>query len=118
MKASFALIALGACLLVACGDDAGGGVGNEGDVVGGPCTANTECADGSECLDEGDFPQGTCTVECASDEDCPSGSVCISSEGGVCLLSCTSDDECRNGYNCEGKSREDGGGEVNVCNGE
>jgi hypothetical protein len=110
-------------LSLACGDDAGGGggsasgVGVDGDVVGGPCNATSECSEGSECLDEGDFPGGTCTVTCSSDGDCPDGSVCISSEGGVCLLACESKSDCRDGYECEGKSRESGRGDVKVCNG-
>jgi hypothetical protein len=111
----FIMVCLGG--VAGCGDDGTSGVGTEGDVVGGPCTDTSECADGSTCLDEGDFPGGTCTVACDDDADCPAGSLCISSEGGVCLLPCDSKDECREGYECEGKSKQNGEGDSKVCNG-
>jgi hypothetical protein len=102
--------------LSACGDDAG--VGPNGDVVGGPCTADDDCADGSACITEGDFPGGMCTIdECESNEDCPAGSVCISNEGGICMMTCSSSDDCRDGYRCDGKSLEEGEGDVDVCSG-
>ncbi len=110
---------------VGCGDDTGGtgtgggsspdGVGVDGDVVGGPCSATEGCAASSECIDDGAFPGGTCVVTCESQSDCPEGSFCISSEGGVCLLGCETQDDCREDYICEGKSREDGDGEAKVC---
>lgn len=118
-------------VIAGCGDDTttggGGGdgsggsligsneVGNDGDVVGGPCETNSECDSGSECLDEGDFPGGTCTVVCESDDECPDGTRCISSEGGVCLLECDTSADCRDGYECDDKSLEDGDGDTRVC---
>jgi hypothetical protein len=113
------LVLMGVWTIAACGDDGGSvdGVGIDGDVVGGPCVDSSECADTSVCLDEGDFPGGTCTVACDEDADCPAGSLCISSEGGVCLLPCDSKDDCREGYECEGKSKQNGDGESKVCNG-
>ena len=93
------------------------GVGLEGDVVGGPCADGSECAGGSICIDKGDFTGGMCTIDCAADSDCPDGTVCISNEGGVCMLTCASTDDCRDGYLCDEKSKEAGGGEALVCNG-
>jgi len=117
-----AFLALALPLLAACGDDgsSGGnadGIGNEGDVVGGPCDASSACADGSECITSGDFPGGMCTVNCSTDADCPDGTYCISNEGGICMLPCDSKADCRDGFQCEGKSREEGAGEKKVCNG-
>lgn len=92
-----------AALDVLAGCGGGGAVGKEGDVVGGPCSDGT-CADGSECLVEGDFPGGTCTVRCTSQSDCPGGSWCVQENGGTCLLACEGDGDCRDGYMCESKS--------------
>jgi hypothetical protein len=100
-----------ACVLSACGD----GVGNDGDVVGGPCQSNDDCDSDSMCEDSGDFPGGTCTVECESDSDCPDGTRCVDKDSGICLLECESPDDCRNGYGCEEKSVKDDGGKANVC---
>ena len=109
-------------VLAACGDDvsSGGsadGIGNDGEVVGGPCDAESACASGSECITGGDFPGGMCTVSCSADADCPEGTYCISNEGGICMLPCDSKADCREGFQCEGKSKEDGAGEKKVCNG-
>jgi hypothetical protein len=120
MKATAPLLLLAALFVFGCGDDSTGGsdgVGTNGDVVGGPCAGTDECASGSECQVDGDFPGGMCTVACSTDDDCPSGSYCISNEGGICMLPCESKDDCRDGYQCEGKSREAGDGDVKVCNG-
>lgn len=95
-------------VLAACG-----GVGNEGEVVGGPCTTDNDCD--KRCLTSGDFPGGTCSLTCAKHEDCPSGSRCVSEEGGVCLLECSEPGDCRGGYTCKGESNKAGGGESLVC---
>lgn len=97
--------------LAACGED----VGPTGAVVGGPCLVNTDCAPSSRCLTGGDFPGGSCAVNCASDADCPGGAACVSSEGGVCLLACVYSTDCRGGYVCKGKSRKGLSGEALVC---
>lgn len=101
-----------ACSVLGCGD---GGVGPEGDVVGGSCTGDGQCAEGSRCLVEGDFPGGTCTVDCDSQADCPSGSACVQENDGTCLLSCESASDCRAGYDCEEKSRRGASGGAFVC---
>ena len=95
----------------ACGDDVGG----EGTTVGGPCTTNADCSSQSRCLTEGEFPGGTCTVNCASHDDCPFGARCISKEGGICLVECEVPADCRGGYSCEGESNAEGGGDSLVC---
>ncbi len=105
---SFWMVALS---LAACG----GGVGTDGAAVGGPCTTNTDCSGGSRCLNSGDFPGGTCAVNCASHDDCPAGTRCVEKEGGVCLLECREPAECRGGYTCKGKKNYSGGGESLVC---
>jgi hypothetical protein len=116
----FAIVGWVLLVVSGCGSDSSGGgdgIGNEGDVVGGPCSDSSECADGSLCESGGDFPGGMCTVACSSDSDCPEGTYCISNEGGICMLPCESKDDCREGFQCEGKSRESGDGEKKVCNG-
>jgi hypothetical protein len=104
------LILFGLILLLgACGS----GVGNEGDLVGGPCRDDRECA--RTCVTGGDFPDGTCTVACNDDFDCPSGTACIDKEGGICLLLCNFDSDCRRGYECEDESRRGHSGKATVC---
>jgi hypothetical protein len=98
--------------LIGCG---GGGVGNDGDVVGGPCSSNADCARGSECATGGDFPGGTCTVRCVDDRDCPGGTACIDESGGICLLLCDFDTDCRIGYECDDQSRRGHSGSATVC---
>jgi len=95
-----ALAALAVLVAIGCGD---GGVGREGDVVGGPCEAGG-CAGGSTCLVDTMFPGGTCTVECETQADCPGGTVCVQEGGGTCLLACDAADDCREGYGCIEKS--------------
>ncbi len=105
----FLLLAL-ALFATACG----GGVGTDGDVVGGTCSGASDCAGGSSCLMDSMYPDGTCTVSCSSQDDCPGGSTCVTESGGRCLLSCSSDSDCREGYNCEEKSTP-GDGHAFVC---
>ena len=108
------IIASSACSLLFAG--CGNGVGPEGKVVGGTCSASTVCAGGSFCLSGGDFPSGTCSVRCSKvDPSCPAGSTCVDKEGGVCLLTCGATIECRPGYQCKGKRRIDDSGEALVC---
>ena len=105
-----ALFALSLLFAAACGGD---GVGNDGDLVGGPCRDSADCAD--FCVTGGDFPDGTCTTSCNSDTDCPSGTACIDTEGGICLLLCNFDEDCRRGYDCEDESRRGHPGDATVC---
>jgi hypothetical protein len=96
---------LGIVTAVGCGS---GGVGTEGDVVGGPCSEG-DCAGGSSCLVATMYPGGTCTVDCTTQADCPDGTVCVQESGGTCLLACDSADDCRDGYGCIEKSTEPDG---------
>jgi hypothetical protein len=112
LRASVAL-ALAASLILVTG--CGGGVGNDGPVVGGPCAANIDCAQGSMCVTGGDFPGGTCTVACRNDDDCPGGTACIDKEGGICLLLCHFDEDCRPGYDCDDEDRRGHSGKATVC---
>jgi hypothetical protein len=113
MKSNLLSAFAGALLLTSlhCGDS----VGNEGLVVGGPCTTVDDCASGSVCLSGGDFPGGSCSVRCFSHEDCPSGTRCIEKDKGVCLVECYEPIDCRGGYTCKGKKNVSGGGESLVC---
>ncbi len=108
-SAAFLVLALG------CGDDVPG-VGNWGVLVGGPCSnATAHCADVSNCLTGGDFPEGTCSVPCHTDADCPTGTACTDKEGGHCLVACDLTSQCRDRYKCKGVKRRDKSGEVLVC---
>ncbi|MFO0554393.1 MAG: hypothetical protein U0271_38785 [Polyangiaceae bacterium] len=117
VRSGLAGLVLGVVGVVAACGDSTGGVGNDGEVVGGACETASDCADGSRCVIDGSFPDGVCTVACSSDADCPEDSVCISTSGGICLLPCDTNDECRPGYVCDQKSREGADGDLRVCNG-
>jgi len=94
-------------------------VGKEGDVVGGSCTTNSgpsgTCADGSKCVVDTDFPDGSCVKDCTAQVDCPGGSACIQENGGICVLECGDAGDCRDGYNCVAKSTLDPAGSAKVC---
>jgi hypothetical protein len=104
-----AISIISSLFLFACG----GGVGNDGTLVGGPCATDRDCAE--LCARGGDFPGGTCTVPCLDDRDCPSDTACIDKEGGICLLLCHFDTDCRPGYECEDESRRGASGKATVC---
>ncbi|HWO17736.1 MAG TPA: hypothetical protein VNO30_03135 [Kofleriaceae bacterium] len=104
------VLVLAITALAACGPDE---VGNEGTLVGGACIDSRDCE--FDCQRSGDYPQGTCTVPCDFDEDCPSGTFCIDTEGGVCLLGCDFPEDCRVGYTCKGRPSRGRGGEALVC---
>lgn len=103
---------LGFVLLVGCGGD------QIDTVVGAECTRDSQCDD--RCLqDSKDYPGGFCTLSCASDNDCPSDTVCIEKSGGVCLFLCSELDCSRlgPGWACHDKDRRTGGKD-NVCIGD
>ncbi len=91
----------------------GPSVGNEGVTVGGSCANNDDCDE--RCVSGGDYPQGTCTVACDVDEDCPADTYCIDKEGGICLLGCSLPSDCRGGYTCKGEENRGHGGDSLVC---
>lgn len=104
---------LAACTALLIASGCGGGVGNDGDLVGGSCRDSDDCAE--FCATGSDFPEGTCTVSCRDDVDCPSGTACIDEDGGVCLLLCNFDTDCRRGYECDDESRQGHPGDASVC---
>jgi hypothetical protein len=111
MAPRIASLLLACCaLFVACGDD---DVGFDGDRVGGACRDGRDC----EYLCERDdhFPDGTCTLPCNVDEDCPLGTYCIDREDGICLLGCERPEDCREGYTCKGEHNRGHDGESLVC---
>ena len=110
----FLILLLLVVLAAACGGD--DDVGWEGTLVGGPCEGDEDC-DG-ECARGDDFPDGTCTVFCDGDEDCPAGTSCIDREDGICLLACELPDDCPRGYGCEGVENRGHGGDSLVCIGD
>lgn len=93
--------------------------------VGGPCSSDTECAAGAQCLTEMTLAMahetvpatgGYCSAPCLFDIDCGSGAQCISSgiAGGLCMTSCDDAAPCREGYRCVAHLR-DGDPEAQVC---
>jgi hypothetical protein len=99
-------------LASACGNE----VGIEGTVVGGDCAVNAECDIEAQCRTGEDWPAGYCARLCATDADCPEGSVCTD-DGNFCLQSCETDDECRvdDRYACTTRLGRPVGAEVSVC---
>jgi len=94
-----------------CGDDDYGPY----NVVGSACRTDLDCAPGADCRRGGDFPDGTCTLPCNSDLDCPRYSACIENAGSLCLISCSSDAHCRDKYKCKDKNNRDNTGKSLVC---
>jgi hypothetical protein len=90
MNRCFLALFVGATWLASCGDITVVGPTNK--TVGSACTANTDCA--QMCLQDGHFPAGMCTIACTSNANCPSGSACVTEEGGVCLATCHADADC------------------------
>jgi hypothetical protein len=108
-----ALPAVGLVLSLALAGGCSGGVGNDGGLVGGDCRDNADCTE--RCVRGGDFPDGTCTIDCNDDIDCPRGTACVEREGGICLLLCDFDRDCRPSYACEPISRHGHSGSASVC---
>lgn len=88
-------------------------VGNDGPLVGGSCRNSGDCVE--RCVKGGEFPGGTCTVDCRHDGDCPDATYCVRKAGGVCLLACGHSEDCRGGYECRNTDREGEPGRVHVC---
>jgi hypothetical protein len=97
-----------AALGLACG-----GVGNGSPLVGGSCDKDRDCE--YECSKGGDFPDGTCTIGCDEDRECPGGTYCVDKDGGVCLLACGVDEDCRQDYSCKDTKRQGEKGDAAVC---
>jgi hypothetical protein len=74
-------------LLAACSSSSGSDAGNNNN------TCLTGCSGGLSCIQNSDFPSGTCTAVCAGGNGCPSGTVCsplLSSGQSYCLQDCVS----------------------------
>ncbi|MFO0745526.1 MAG: hypothetical protein U1F43_07620 [Myxococcota bacterium] len=83
-----------------------------GSPIGGPCSQDSDCKDGGAwCYpatisgDATGFFAGYCMADCASQADCPSGSICdaIFSDGSkACVAGCTvgGANTCGAGYRC------------------
>jgi hypothetical protein len=73
--------------------------------LGGACAGNDDCravGAGAVCFTEGDgFPQGHCSISCAT-AACPATGTCVQYSNGArgCLSSCAAAADCRNGYAC------------------
>jgi hypothetical protein len=73
--------------------------------LGGNCRGNGDCAAvgaGAVCFSDGDgFPQGYCSISCASGT-CPGTGTCVEFSNGArgCLSPCAAAADCRGGYAC------------------
>jgi hypothetical protein len=100
--------------LVACNPD------DVSRTLGARCDRLSECDD--RCLGPStDFPDGFCSIDCASSGDCPGAAECVDREGGVCLFSCATDAGCSflgTGWVCRDEAlRGDTSKTVKVCRG-
>ena len=107
------LLAVGAASLGCRTDD----VGPDSPLVGGRCTTDKDCV--TRCLaDAVAYPGGYCTVGCATNGDCPSGSACVAREGGVCMATCLVFADCKEygaGYQCTAQTSQSPGGTPLTC---
>ena len=87
-------------VLAACGNDVRQFPAAPIGVIGGGCTADSDCAyTGGYCLEN--MPGGYCTIDCSA-SPCPSDAACAQfGSDEVCAFRCSSDTDCRNGYFCD-----------------
>lgn len=107
------IVILCALFVAACGGHDEGDIDN---VIGSACTTDRNCD--NRCYLGGDFPGGFCSIPCASDNDCPSDTLCMQKEQGVCMFACPQFDCSRlgAGWGCHDEDRLSGG-KANVCSG-
>ena len=94
-------------------------VGPDGPVIGGPCVDDLDCAAGSFCLQDRDFPDGHCTTNCDDDGECRGDTACNESRAGICLR--RSDEDAaggREGSACRPRTVRGLAGQADVCVGE
>jgi len=61
--------------------------------LGARCTTARECDD--RCLTaSASYPDGFCTVNCSTGDECPSDAACVADEGGACMFTCREDRDC------------------------
>jgi hypothetical protein len=101
-------------VLAAC--HSGHTVGGSDDLVGDPCTSDTDCAHRCYLDNNNRFPDGICSISCTSDQDCPVDTACVTTAGGVCLFRCPAFDCNFLGpqWRCDTRDRASGG-QVDVC---
>ena len=112
-------LALLGCGAIGCDGDDNEKVGPGGSLVGGSCSNSDDCQE--RCVRGGDYPGGMCTVGCASDDDCPRHTACISDEGGICSIVCDRGDDCADfgkEWTCKDRDRRGHSGKVGVCRGD
>jgi hypothetical protein len=114
MPARIALAVVAALLGGACVDS------DVSRVIGARCDVKEECDE--RCLaPTQEFPDGFCTLSCASDADCPDRSRCVDTQGGVCLFGCRIEEGCAflgDGWACRMTRTVPPGSEVLVCRGQ
>ena len=64
--------------------------------IGTPCTTSGQCGTGKFFCDT-THANGYCKASCASDANCPQGSICVAS---ACERACVADADCRAGDLC------------------
>jgi hypothetical protein len=97
-----------------CDHERGGDfIGANSALVGGACRANDDCQE--RCVTGAEFPQGMCTITCASDYNCPVYTYCVDKKDGVCLPACYYDYDCRLQYRCRKSKRQGIEGDAYVC---
>lgn len=69
-----------------------------GALIGDPCTTDTQCATGQQCLHVNGHPQGLCSQPCGGSgcfSECPNGSTCqsvgLDRSASVCVRTCFGD---------------------------
>ena len=92
-------IALGALLLLGCGEDSH---------FGDRCESSASCGEGGFCCEARECPGGFCTEACETDDDCRENTVCIelTTRERVCLLACSTVQDCTLGTGLECVERE------------
>lgn len=105
------VLALGAA---AC--QSGHSTGTTDEVVGAPCTVDTQCAHRCYQDSNGRFPGGFCSQSCQSDLDCPGDTYCVATANGVCMFKCPPFDCAFLGPDWRCAPRDHvAGGQVPVC---
>lgn len=68
--------------------------------VGDACKHNQDCGDQRIC--DVSQPEGYCTVQGCTQEECPTESICVefSTRERFCMRACEVDTDCRDGYFC------------------
>lgn len=84
--------------------DAQGSGGAGAAIIGRPCATDADCTNG-EFRCQLSVPGGYCSMWCATDAECPAGTLCgpyplSRVSWGMCMNSCSTSKDCRPGYVC------------------